>query len=135
MQRKGGGKNGIVVKILDTINTYVMEKCKNCEDSCTCDPNLNELVGEYSMSKTTHKEKEQGYGICSNNDPSEQKIAIFRDDLSHMGEATVYQEAVESRSRLNNGFGCGLDVLVTGRSSKCVSAMHQFPPLHSIYFL
>ena len=55
-----------------------MEKCKNCEDICTCDPNLNELGGEYIMSKTTCKEKEQGYGIRENNDLSEQKFAIFR---------------------------------------------------------
>ena len=57
MQRKGGDKNGIVVKNLDTMNISVMENCKNCEDSCTCDPNLNELGGEYSMHKTTRKEK------------------------------------------------------------------------------
>ena len=50
-------------------NTSVLEKCKKYEDRCTCDLNLNELRGEYSMSKTTRKEKEQGYGICANNDP------------------------------------------------------------------
>ena len=135
MQIKGGGKNGIVVKHLDTINTSVMEKYKKCEDSCTCDPNLNELGGEYSMSKTTRKEKGQGYGICANNDPSEHKISIFQDDLSHMGEATVYRAAAEAQSRFNNYFGRGVHALVTGRRSKCVSAMHQFPPLHSIYYL
>ena len=70
MQRKGGDKNGIVVKILGTINTSVMEKCKKCEDSCTFDPNLNELGGECSIPKTTRKDKEQGYGIHANNDPS-----------------------------------------------------------------
>ena len=68
MQTKGGDKNGIVVKNLDTINTSVLEKCKNCEDSCTCDQNLNELGGEYSMSKKTRKGKEQEYGLCANND-------------------------------------------------------------------
>ena len=45
---------------------------------------VNELGGEYSMYKTTYKEKEQGYGICANNNPSEQKFAICRDALSHM---------------------------------------------------
>ena len=69
MQRKGGDKNVIVVKNLDTINTSAMEKCKKCEDNCTCDPNLIELGGAYSMSKTTRKEKEQGYGIHANNNP------------------------------------------------------------------
>ena len=37
----GGGKNGIIVKNIYTINISVMEKCKNCEDRCTFDPNLN----------------------------------------------------------------------------------------------
>ena len=41
------------------------------------------------MSKTTRKDKEQEYGICENNDPLEEKFAIFRDALSHMGEATI----------------------------------------------
>ena len=31
---------------------------------------VNNLGGKYSMSKTTPKEKEQGYGIRANNDPS-----------------------------------------------------------------
>ena len=31
---------------------------------------VNDLAGKYSMSKTTPKEKEQGYGIGANNDPS-----------------------------------------------------------------
>ena len=31
---------------------------------------VKDLGGKYSMSKTTPKEKEQGYGICANNDPS-----------------------------------------------------------------
>ena len=135
MQIKGGDKNGIVVKHLDTINTSVMEKYKKCEDSCTCDPNLNELGGEYSMSKTTRKEKGQGYGICANNDPSEHKISIFQDDLSHMGEATVYRADSEAHYQFNNDFGRGLDALVIGRRSKCVSTMHQSPPLNYISFL
>ena len=42
---------------------------------------VNDLGVKYSMSKTTPKEKEQGYGIRANTDPSEQKIAIFRDSL------------------------------------------------------
>ena len=41
------------------------------------------------MSKTTRKEKEQGYGICANNDISGGEIAIFGGALSHMVEATV----------------------------------------------
>ena len=41
------------------------------------------------MPKKTSKLKEQGYGICSNNDQSEKFFAILRDALSHMGEATV----------------------------------------------
>ena len=73
------------MKNLDIIYPSVMEKCKKYEDSCTYDPNLNDLGGEYSMSKTMRKEKEQGYGICANNDTSEQKIVIFRDNLSRMG--------------------------------------------------
>ena len=77
MQIKGGDKNGIVVKHLDTINTSVMEKYKKCEDSCTCDPNLNELRGEYNMSKTTRKENEEGYGIRENNDPSGGNLQYF----------------------------------------------------------
>ena len=56
MQRKGGDKNGILVKNLDTINKSVMEKCKKIEDSCICDPNFNELGGEYRISKTTRKD-------------------------------------------------------------------------------
>ena len=31
---------------------------------------VNELGGEYSMYKTMYKEKEKGYGICANNNPS-----------------------------------------------------------------
>ena len=42
---------------------------------------VNDLGGKYSMSKTTPKEKEQGYDICSNNDPSDQNVEIFRDAL------------------------------------------------------
>ena len=51
-----------------------------------------------------------------------------------MGEATVYQVAVEAHYRFNNEFLRRVDALVTGRRSKCISAMHQFPPLHSIFF-
>ena len=46
---------------------------------------VNELGGDYSMSKTTRKEKEQVYVICANNNPSEQNFAIFQDALSHIG--------------------------------------------------
>ena len=87
------------------------------------------------MSKTTRKYKDQGYSILENKYPSEQNVVIFRDDLSHTGEATVYWEDAESQIRFNNDFGNGVDALVTGRRSKCVRAMHHFPPLHSIYFL
>ena len=76
------------------------------------------------------KEKEQGYGICANNDPSEPKKSIFRDALSHMGDATVYWAAAEAQSQFNNDFGHGVDILVTGCKSKCVIAMYHFPPLH-----
>ena len=96
---------------------------------------LNELGGEYSMSKITQKEKEQGYDICANKNPLEQKFTILRDALSHMVEATVYQSVAEAQYWFNNDFRRRVDALVTGRMSKCVSAMHQFPPLHSIYFL
>ena len=56
-------------------------------------PKFELIGGEYSMSKTMRKEKEQGYGICANNDPSEKSFTIFRDALSNMGEATVYRAA------------------------------------------
>ena len=36
--------------------------------------NINYLWGKYSMSKTTPKDKEQGYGIRANNDPSERNF-------------------------------------------------------------
>ena len=87
------------------------------------------------MYKTMCKEKEQGYGIHANNDPLKQKLAIFRDALSHIGEATVYQEAAEAPYRFNNDFGRGVEALVTGCRSKYVSVMHQFTPLYSISFL
>ena len=72
-------------------------------------------------SKTTPKEKEQGYGIRANNDPSERNFAIFRYALSHMGNASVYVAAAEAQSRGNNDWGLGVDSLVTGRKSKTVS--------------
>ena len=50
---------------------------------------VNDLGGKYSISKTTPKDKEQGYGIRANNDPSERNFAIFIDALSHMGNASV----------------------------------------------
>ena len=40
---------------------------------------VNDLGDKYSMSKTTPKEKEQGYGIRANNNPSERNFSIFRD--------------------------------------------------------
>ena len=75
------------------------------------------------MSKTTPKEKEQGYGIRANNDPSERNFAIFRDALSHMGNASVYVAASEAQSRGNNDWGLGVDSLVTGHNSKTVSVL------------
>ena len=63
---------------------------------------VNYLGGKYSMSKTSPKEKEQGYVIRANNDPYENKFAIFRDALSHMGNASVYLAAAEAQSRENN---------------------------------
>ena len=84
---------------------------------------VNDLGGKYSMSKTTPKEKEQGYGIRSNNDPSERNFAIFRDALSHMGNASVYVAAAETQSRVNNDCGLGVDSLVTGSKSKTVSVL------------
>ena len=70
-----------------------------------------------------------------NNNPSEQTFAILWNALSHIGEATVYQAAAEAQSWFNNDFGRRVGALVTGRRSKCVSAVHQFPPMHYIYFL
>ena len=75
------------------------------------------------MSKTTPKEKEQGYSIRANNDPSKQKFAIFRDTLSHMGNASVYVAAAEAQSRGKNDWVLGVDSLVTGRKSKTVSVL------------
>ena len=52
-----------------------------------------------------------------------------------MEEATVYRAAAEAQSLFNSDLGRGVYALVTGRRSICVSAMHKFPLLHSIYFL
>ena len=82
---------------------------------------VNDLGGKYSMSKTTPKETEQGYGICASNDPYKQKFAIFRDTLSHMGNSYVYVAAAEAQSQGNNYWGLAEDYLVTGRKSKTVS--------------
>ena len=81
------------------------------------------LGGKYSMPKTTPKEKEQGYGIRAKNNPFERKFSIFRDDLSHMGNASVYIAASEAESRGNNDWVLGVDSLVTGRKSKTVSVL------------
>ena len=75
------------------------------------------------MSKTTPKEKEQGYSIRANNDPSERNFTIFRDALSHMGNASVYVVAAAAQSRGNNDWGLGVDSLVTGRKNKTVSVL------------
>ena len=84
---------------------------------------VNDLGGKYSMSKTTPKEKEQGYGIRAKNDPSEQKFAIFRYALSHMGNASVYVAASEEQSRGNNDWVLGVNSLVTGCKIKTVSVL------------
>ena len=60
---------------------------------------VNDLGVKYSISKTTPKDKEQGYVIRANNDPYERNFAIFRDALSHMGNASVYVSADEAQSR------------------------------------
>ena len=51
------------------------------------------------------------------------KIAIFRDVLSHMGNASVYVAAAEAQSQGNNDWGLGVESLVTGRKSKTVSVL------------
>ena len=84
---------------------------------------VNKLGGKYSMSKTTPKEKEQGYGIRANNDPSERNCPIFRDTLSHMGNNSVYIAAAEAQSRGNYDWGLGVGSLVTGCKSKNVSVL------------
>ena len=75
---------------------------------------VNDLGGKYNMSKTTPKEKEQGYGIRVSNNPSERNFAIFRDALSHMGNTSVYVSAAEAQSQGNNDWGLGVNYLVTG---------------------
>ena len=84
---------------------------------------VNYLGGKYSMSKSTPKEKEEGYGIRANNVPSGQNFAIFRDALSHMGNASVYVAAAEAQSWGNTDWRIGVESLVTGRRSKTVSAL------------
>ena len=59
---------------------------------------INDLGGKYSMSKTSRKEKEDGYGIVPNNDASERNFAIFRDALQHMGNTSIYRAAAEAQS-------------------------------------
>ena len=87
------------------------------------------------MFKKMRREKGERYVICANNDPLGEKIVIFQDDLSHMEEAMLYWAAAEAQSRFNKNCGRGVNLLVTGCRSKCVSVMHHFPPLHLIYFL
>ena len=84
---------------------------------------VNDLGGKYSMSSTTPKEKEQGYGILANNDPSERSFAIFRYSLSHMGNSSVYVAAAEKQSRGNKYWGLGVDSLVTSCKSKTVGVL------------
>ena len=84
---------------------------------------VKDLGGNYSMSKTTPTEKEQGYGIRVNNDPSKRNVAIFRYALSQMGNASVYVAAAEAQSQGNNDWGLGVDSLVTGCNSKTVSVL------------
>ena len=84
---------------------------------------VNNLGGKYSMPKTTPKEKEQGYDIRANNDPSKRKFSLFRDALSHMSNASVYVASSEAQSQKKNDWGLGVDSLVTGRKSKTVSVL------------
>ena len=63
---------------------------------------VNDLGVKYRIYKATPNEKEQGYSIRANNDPSERNFAIFRYALSHMGNASVYVSAAEAKSRGNN---------------------------------
>ena len=79
---------------------------------------VNDLGGKYSMSKTTPKDKEEGYGIRDNNYPSERNFEIFRYALSHMGNTSVYVAAAEAQSRGNNDWGIGVESLVNGLKSK-----------------
>ena len=60
---------------------------------------VNDLGVKYSMSKTTPKEKKQGYGLRANNYPSERNFSIFRDALSRMVNTSVYISAAEAQSR------------------------------------
>ena len=78
--------------------------------------------GDYNMPKTTRKEKEQGYGIRSNHNLSEQNFALFSDALSLMGNALVYRAAAKGQSQHSNNFGHGVNAPVIGRTSKDVSA-------------
>ena len=126
MKRKGGDENGIVVKNLDTINTSVMGKYNKCEDSCTCDPNFNHLRVSIAFPKQRVKIRNKDTTFVQITIHQE-KIAIFRDALLHMGEATVYQAAAESQSRFNNEFRRGVDALVTGCRSKHVRKKQHFP--------
>ena len=75
------------------------------------------------MSKTSPKDKEQGYSIRANNDPSERNFAIFRDALSHIGNSYVYVAAAEAHSKRDNDWGLGVNSLVTGHKSKTVSVL------------
>ena len=70
-----------------------------------------------------NQEKEQGYGIRANNDPSKRNFAIFRYALSHMGNTSVYVSAAEAQSQGKNYWGLGVNYLVTGRKSKTVSVL------------
>ena len=79
---------------------------------------VNDLGGKYSMSKTTPKEKEQGYVIHAKKDPSGRNFAIFRNALSHMGNDYVYIAAAEAQSWVNNDWVIGVESLVTGCKSK-----------------
>ena len=88
---------------------------------------LNDLGGKYSMSKTTPKEKEEGYGIHANNDPSERKFAIFRYALFHMGNASLYVAAAEAQSWGNNDWGVEVDSLATRRKSPPQPPQSLFP--------
>ena len=97
---------------------------------------VNKFKGKYRMSKTSRIEKEDGHGIYASNNPSEQNVAIFRDTLLHMGNASIYRGAAEAQSRYKDDFGRGVDALMTRGKSKHVSTslsliVKIFHPCHS----
>ena len=81
-----------------------MEKCNNVKTAEKNDPNLNELGGEYRMSKKRVKGRNTDMEFMQINIQSDENVAICRDALSHMGDAKVYWAAAEAQYRFNNEF-------------------------------